>query len=293
MKLLITGATGFVGKNLVYKLLENNHRVVVNLHSSTNLFGSKVETIRLMEGTVEDDINNLNSLNIDGIVHLASLYITSHKTEDVSTLLQTNILFSSYLLELACKLNVSWFVNTGTFWQHYKDSPYDPVNLYAASKQAFEAIAQYYINTNQIKFVTLKLSDTYGLGDPRPKILNLLDRISKSGELLYMSPGEQLIDISHISDVINAFILLIEKLFNCSKEIENGDSFAVKANKRYSLKELVKIFKEVSSREVLIKFGGKPYRDREVMEPWNTGTVVPGWKPMVSIEEGIKQLIEK
>tara|TARA_R110000751_G_scaffold1474_9_gene5587 strand:- start:2729 stop:3616 length:888 start_codon:yes stop_codon:yes gene_type:complete len=294
MKILVTGATGFVGKSLIPKLLSENHEVVVNLHNSQRALPDSVTKIRLQDAgnTVAHDIELLKALRLDGVIHLASLYITTHKPEEVLNLVQTNVGFSTYVLECASEAGVPWFVNTGTFWQHYKSAEYDPVNLYAATKEAFEAIAQYYINTSSLQFVTLKLSDTYGPGDTRPKILNLLDRISKSDEELQMSPGDQQMDISHIDDVCTAFIQLANLLQNADKRIENGAAYVVKASKVYSLKELVAIFENVSKCKLSINFGGRPYRDREVMQPWKFGNTVPGWSPKISIHAGIKQMLD-
>jgi nucleoside-diphosphate-sugar epimerase len=53
-------------------------------------------------------------------------------------------------------------VNAGTTWQHYLGQVYDPVNLYAATKQAFEAILKFYTSTRDFQAITLELTDTYG-----------------------------------------------------------------------------------------------------------------------------------
>ena len=66
------------------------------------------------------------------------------------------------------EVGVKILVNTGTSWQHYENKDYSPVNLYAATKQSFEAILQYYVEVASLKAITLKLFETYGLDDPRP-----------------------------------------------------------------------------------------------------------------------------
>jgi nucleoside-diphosphate-sugar epimerase len=191
------------------------------------------------------------------------------------------------MLECAVNSEVKWFINTGTFWQHYENSNYSPVNLYAATKQAFESIAQYYVETNQIWFCTLKLSDTFGPNDTRPKIFSIWDRISKTGETLDMSKGEQIIDISYIDDIVDAFKMLTMHMQHRYSKIKNGDVFAVKAEKLFTLKELAEIFQSVVKRKLNINWGARSYREREVMIPWNKGKVVPGWKQKDSIVKNI------
>ncbi|MCK9208788.1 MAG: hypothetical protein M0P66_16885, partial [Salinivirgaceae bacterium] len=79
-------------------------------------------------------------------------------------------------------------------------------------------------------------------------------------------------------------------LNNNSSEIKNGDCFAVKAEKRYALKELAKLYEEVTGLKLNIEWGERPYRKREVMVPWEDGKIVPGWKPMFDLTESIKRL---
>lgn len=284
MKIFITGATGFIGKHLVKKLVEEGHQITINLHKEKlSPFDQRVNTYKLDETDIQKDIEYLKQESFDGVIHLASLYLTVHQPEQVSQLINSNIRFSAHILESAAQAKVNWFINTGTFWQHYQNADYSPVNLYAATKQAFESIAQYYWETNQIKFATLKLCDTYGPNDTRPKIFNLWERIAKSGETLDMSQGEQLIDISHVDDIVSAFALLANYLNHNNPEVENGAIYAVKAEKRYTLKELAAFFEEATGAKLNINWGGRSYREREVMIPWKNGVVLPGWKPVKQI----------
>jgi len=292
MKIFITGATGFIGKHLVNKLVEEGHNITINLFGEEQSpFSNKILTYKLNEDNILTDTKYFKQEAFDGIIHLASLYITLHKPEDAIRLIDSNVRFSTYILECASQAKIKWFVNTGTFWQNYENADYSPVNLYAATKQAFESIAKFYIDTNQIKFCTLRLCDTYGPDDTRPKIFNLWNRIAKSGETLEMSAGNQVIDISYIDDIVEAFFMLASHLQNTSIGIINGTVYAVKAETRYTLKELAAIFEKVKLQKLHINWGRREYRDREVMHPWTNGQIVPGWVPKVSIEKGIKNII--
>jgi CDP-paratose synthetase len=291
MRIFITGATGFIGKHLVKQLLAERNEVTVNLYGDeVSPFNAQVHTYSLEKTSITDDIHYLQKNAFDGIIHLASLYLTVHKPDEAVKLINSNVQFSTYILECAAQAGVKWFLNTGTFWQNYENKAYSPVNLYAASKQAFESIAQYYTETNQIKFATLRLSDTFGPNDTRPKVFNLWKRIAETGETLDMSAGEQVIDISYISDIVAAFSLLATHLQTNHPDVKNGAVFAVKAKKRYTLKQLASIYEQATNTKLNINWGARPYREREVMTPWENGVIVPGWKPKVKIEEGVKSL---
>lgn len=288
MKLLVSGATGFIGSNLIKRLSNDGHTIHVLVRPASS--PEKIDYA--IPFTLTDSINDLIAYmeqeKFDGVVHLASLFLAQHKPEDIRNLIDSNVLFSTTLLEAAVKSNIPWFINTGTFWQHYENAPYSPVNLYAATKQAFEDIATYYLETSSINFVTLKLSDTFGPGDIRPKVMNVLAKIGKSGESLDMSPGEQLLDISFIDNVTDGFSKLIALVSQDGTSIR-GKSFALKSGRVLSLKELVNVFEKTTGMKLTINWGKREYRLREVMVPWNTGETIPGWEPTVTLEEGIKR----
>ena len=72
MKVFVTGATGFIGKNLVNKLIELNFEVTVNIHSDKfSLFSEKVKTYRLNEMDIQSDISFFKESKFSGIIHLA------------------------------------------------------------------------------------------------------------------------------------------------------------------------------------------------------------------------------
>lgn len=290
MKILITGATGFIGKNLTKNLIKN-HEIFILAK-----MGDSIEELPQNIGCFfyEENINKLFSFTkknkIEGIIHLAASVIVKHKINDINNLINSNIKLGTQLLECAKLLNVKWFINTGTFWQHYNNEDYNPVNLYAATKQAFVDIAKYYSETSDLKFVTLKLNDTFGPNDTRPKVFNLWNKISRTGEELRMSGGEQIIDISYIDNVVLAYERLIEILINNVIDI-NGKSFALKSKDRYTLKRLASLYEKVTGLRLNIKWGARPYRKREVMVPWDKGESIPGYKENISIEDGLKRFI--
>ena len=269
MRILVTGATGFAGKHLLPYLEKQGHEVYALVRPSTD--GSKVYTNHLY--VFEDDIEHLASYllenHVDGIIHLASLYIAQHKPADIKNIVTSNVYLGTAVMEAAVKAGVKWFLNTGTIWQNYNVEPYSdrycPVNLYAASKQAFMDMAKYYTEVSDIRFCTLKLCDTYGANDTRRKIFALFEQIAKSGECLKMSPGDQKLDIVHIDNVVRDFEALAEKLDNGEQLREE---YVVSSGRQKSLKEIAKQY-EIDHQVILnIEWGGRPYRKREVMVPY-------------------------
>jgi len=287
MNILVTGATGFIGKHLV-DVLKVEHEIHVLGRLSSDM--TNLDSVFYFDNNISDLHKYLNKHLVEGIIHLASLFLPSHNDTDIKNLIESNIFLGTAILEATQNTDVKWFLNTGTFWQHYipNTQDYHPVNLYAATKQAFIDMAKYYTETSGIKFVTLKICDTFGPDDTRPKIFNLWNKIAQTGETLAMSPGEQYLDILYIDNVVNGFVHLVN-LLNSNEKLKS--EYALYAEKRYTLKELADLYQDVTGKQLNIQWGERTYRTREVMEPWKAGNRLFGWKPKVSIKKGILKMI--
>ena len=276
---LITGATGFVGSHLARRLVKDGWavHVVVRSTSKLDLIHDIEDAIHfhVYDGTFDSMQVTLAKTRPDTIFHLASLFLSQHQPQDINTLIQSNITFGTHLVEAAVANGCFQFINTGTSWQHYENEDYNPVNLYAATKQAFEDILKYYVEAHGLKAITLKLFDTYGPDDHRPKLINLLKRAAETGESLEMSPGEQLIDLVHVDDVVEAFCVAQDVVSEKNGKMFND--YGVSSGYSMSLKKIVSGLESVIGKEINVYWGGRPYRKREVMLTWNRFNILPGW----------------
>jgi nucleoside-diphosphate-sugar epimerase len=290
-KALVTGATGFIGSHLVKRLIEDNWDVHIIIRKGSNLHLLKSVlsrlTVHYFDGKTQRLISIIKHSKPNVVFHLASLFKAQHEAKDVGPLIQSNLLFATQLVEAMVENKVFAFVNTGTSWQHYKNESYDPVCLYAATKQAFETILKYYTEAYPLKVITLKLFDTYGPGDNRPKLFSLFHNAIKNKNSLLMSPGDQLIDIVFVSDVVDAFLLAANRILRHNIKSED---YAVSSGKPITLQTLVRLYEHVTGIKIPIKWGARPYRFREVMKPWNIGRTLPGWRPKIKLIDGIKRI---
>jgi nucleoside-diphosphate-sugar epimerase len=290
MKIFMTGVTGFIGSNLARRLVMDGHQVnaLVRPTSDVECMGEarhKVE-LTLYDGELLTLVQALENFKADMVIHVASLFLARHQSSDVEKLVEGNIAMPSKLLEAMVLTGVTRFINTGTSWQHFEDADFSPVNLYASTKQAFEDILKFYTEASGLKAITLKLFDTYGPNDPRPKLFTLLARNAGSGDVLKMSPGEQLLDLVYVDDVIDAYVATIKKFDSLANE-----TFAVSGTERYTLREVAHVYAEAVGKNLNIVWGGLPYRPRETLVPWTHGRKIPGWQPHVGLTEGIRRMV--
>lgn len=292
-KALITGGTGFVGSNLSKQLISDGWQVHIitipndNLDQIEELAGRV--TLHLHDGSTDGMNRIVAEAKPDVVFHLASLFLSEHTSADVDRLVVSNVLFGTQLLDAMAAHGVTGIVNTGTSWQHYENRPYSPVNLYAATKQAFEDILQYYVDARATKAITLKLFDTYGPNDPRPKLFHLLEKVAREGTQLSMSPGAQMIDLVYIDDVVQAFVVAAKRLQDGS--VQGYEKYGVSSGSPLPLRDLVETYGRIIGKELSINWGWRPYREREVMTPWNCYTKLPGWNSEISLETGIRKLV--
>jgi len=289
---LVTGATGFVGGRLARRLLADGWETHAIVRPSSNavilrdVLGSG--NVHAHDGSTVGLIEVLRGVHPDIVFHLASVFVAEHSTDDVHPLVQSNILFGVQLLEAMVVAGMSAIVDTGTTWQHYEGREYSPVSLYAATKQAFQDVLQFYCEVRGLRAVTLELPDTYGPGDKRPKLLSVLNRAARSGKTLQMSPGEQLLDLLHVDDVVHGYEVAADALL--AGNLPSPSRYRLSSGSLVRLRDIVELYRGATGHTVNVVWGGRPYRAREVMEPFSPVPVLPEWQPCISLRDGLAAL---
>ena len=292
MKIIVTGASGFIGRVLVEKLLNEGNTVFPIIRANTNkrLLNPKISDYFEDNGDDDKLLKFIQKSHCKGVIHLASYFTGTHNTSDITPLINSNVHFPTRVIEASCKANIEWFLNIGTFWEHMNNHAYLPVNLYASTKKAFEAISKFYVEHNNLKFITVKLNDTYGSNDSRNKFINLWLDIAKHGTVLKMSPGKQMIDIVHVDDVANALVLSLKRFYSKDFNRDRIEVYSILSKRKYSLRELADIFEISIGTKLNIKWSALPYRNNEIMNPYCPFDLVPEWEQKISIENGFNQL---
>lgn len=282
MKILLTGGSGFIGNNLKDYLSKDYDVYEIRRKKTKN---KRINKVFYYDGEIKKLLNFFKSTKPDIVVHLASLFISEHNSLNVTNLVKDNILFSTQLLECCIQSGCKKFLNTGTSWQNFKNKEYNPVNLYSATKEAFFDIIYYYHLAHNVDCINLKLFDTYGPKDKRKKLFYHINLAVKKKKSFDMTLGNQKINILHVNDICNGFLIAINLLMKKDKVFK---TYALSANKLITLKALVKKYLEINNLALKVNWGKKNFKKREVMLPWTKFELLPGWKQLIKLERGLK-----
>ena len=173
--ILLTGATGFIGSNIL-NAIELNNKVFVTQRLKSKTKIKKSKNIKILKFKDFKSLSNkLKKIKVDTIIHCATHYKKKHSYKDISQFAESNIMLGNILLENIKILNAKQFINFSTTWEDIDNKKNNPKNLYAAYKKSFNCIIQYYKKKiPAVNFIDLMIVDTFGKNDKRKKLINTL-----------------------------------------------------------------------------------------------------------------------
>lgn len=286
----ITGATGYLGGAFLKEWKKHHpgvETVLLSRKSAKNpIIGYSLAELEELRNTHPPD----------GIIHFATHFLNAYQPADAEKMLEANIGFPIKMLESCRNFKNLWFLNFGSFYSHADGTADGPLTYYAATKRSFETFLKFYSENYGWNALTLKIYDTYGPDDSRPKLIPKLFEILESGAVMDLSPGEQKLSLVHVDDIVRAAYRAIELLVaSGEKKSPSHDIYQLPSHddpKNFpSLKEVIATLEKAAGKKLNTKLGALPYRAREIMNPSMDFPILPGWKPKVSLLEGFRGLL--
>lgn len=280
-KILITGATGFLGSRLTYKLLELEYDVIVLKRRSSNLKRIKdiIKDIQVYE-IEKNDISKpfRENKKIDAIIHTATCY--GRDDESIATILEANVLFPLKIMETAASLNTPVFLNTDTVLSKH-------LNAYSLSKNHFLEWGKCFSKAGKIRFVNARLEQMYGPGDDDHKFTTyIIKNCLENRPELDLTYGEQKRDFIYIDDVVSAYSVLLNRA-EMSKDMFL--EYQVGSGKAISIREFAEKVHKITCSSSRLNFGAVSYRENELM--YSQADIEPliqmGWSCNTDLEKGI------
>ena len=235
MKLFVTGSRGYIGRNFIKYAIKKKHMVYAVTRKKEN---KKVKNIKWLVGNIDRDWKELKAADI--LIHFASVGVLNKKNNYKKSL-EFNVFKSTQLILNALKYNCkNWIIISTIKEKKIKHliktnkSKYDEQNLnYIITKYLFSNICKEISSFSNINCRILKLSHVYGGDEPAHRLWPNLKKNSKTNKNFKMTSGKQLLNFSHIDDVVSGIFECCNfkkknKIFPQEWELASGKSIPVK-----------------------------------------------------------------
>lgn len=301
MKMLITGAAGFIGSNFVrYMLGENPYAEIVVLDKLTyagrreNL-ADVMDRIRFVEGDVCDkEIVKETMAGCDAVINFAAESHVDRSITHPEDFVRTDVMGVFTLLEEARRTNVGKFVQISTdeVYGSTLSEPFtektilDPSSPYSASKAGGELLARSYVRTYGLNVMVTRSSNNYGPYQYPEKLIPLvIIKAMRDESIPVYGTGKNIRDWLYVEDNCRGIDLILRKG-------KPGDIYNIGGGNERTNIDIVKlILKEMNKPETLIKFvTDRPGHDFRYSLDWDMAKGL-GWKPVMPFEEGIKRTV--
>lgn len=300
MKVALTGITGFVGMNLMPQLLalgSDYEFLTLNIdvdEAERKYPQSQYANFRHVHSS---DLDALIAFNPDMVLHLATITTAANNTEIIHPMIAANIEFGVLLLDALQKCdNFKFFVNTGSFAEYrFGSDHFDSAYLYAATKTAFRAFVTYYAGLGKgFKYITAVPYSVYGGTMTVKRLFDYMAESLDAPTPVDMTAGEQVLDFIHVNDVAGFFVYAVSHVDEFLALDQNSTEFHLGTGKGTSIREVAALMEEISGKKCNINWGGRPYRERDIMKAVAPVSHNPtSWRTKISIQDGISMMICK
>jgi len=283
-KIFITGGAGFVGLNLIEKLVQHKIKpYVTDILEIDNDFIKNYDICFYKNDITNRDetLSILKKIQPDFIIHLASMTDLQKNFKNVYRAVDINIKGTLHILEYCSKnkVNKLIFLSTSDIYGGIKppfkeDQLSHPASPYSVTKLSAENFILLYGKIYNIPFTILRCFNLYGKYQKTNRLIPyIIDKLSKN-EKVELTEGKQKREFNHIENLLDAINLTLKNKKSNGEiiNIGNGES--------------------ISKEENLI-FGAKPYRQNEIWDMYCDNTKakkILGWFPRISLDKGLELL---
>jgi len=296
MRVFLTGASGFIGANLVPILIENNCEILALAPLDDPLDRLKdVETqIRIVRGNLADTkiiAGAIDEFKPETCIHLAWY---AEPGEYLHSLRNIEFLFQSIeLLKVLHSSGCSNVLMSGTCAEYdtsirvlTEDSPARPETLYATAKLSLNLLGQHFASNHNMNFAWARIFYLFGPHEDERRMVPALIKSLLTETPYPATKGEQVRDYLYVGDVAAALWLIAS-----SKLV---GIYNVCSNTSTTIHHLMTTAGKILGKDELIQFGSIPYRDWEPMSILGDNRKLKraGWRQQFSLDQGLERTVD-
>lgn len=300
-KVLVTGGTGFVGANLIHRLIKEGHEVHLLVRPGYKSWRiEKIqEHVHIHVGQIlhnEAITNIVANVRPEWIFHLA-VYGAYPDQTDIRQMVNTNMIGTVNLIEACINTGFEAFVNTGSSSEYgFKDHAppeterVDPNSHYAVTKVAATLFCRHTAIRHDVHLPTLRLSSVYGPYEDPARLIPTLIVKGLNNELPPLVEPGIARDLIYVDDVVDAFLKTAS-----AGNIERGTIYNVGSGVKKTVRDIVDIARTILHIEPEPQWGTMPNRiwdtDRWLADNRKIRKEL-GWRPTYTLEEGFQSMVD-
>lgn len=307
MKILVTGADGFIGSHLTEMLVKRGAEVkALSFYNSFNNWGWLEDTdclndIEVLTGDIRDPHCCKHITKGVGIIfHLAALIAIPYSYVAPDSYVETNVKGTLNICQAALENRCERVIHTSTS-EVYGTAQYVPIDEshtlqpqspYSASKIGADAMAKSFFHAFNLSLTIARPFNTYGpRQSARAVIPTLITQIASGKKQIKLGDLTPTRDISYVEDICNGFIALAE----CEQAI--GETVNIGSNFEVSIGDVVAEIKKIMNSDVEVIKDSERLRPEksEVFRLWCDNTKIrelTGFAPQYTLREGLKKTID-
>jgi len=270
MKILVTGGAGFIGINLIERLMKEGHEVHSLDNYTTGTTSNHLPTIKYFR----DDIEEIESIHqdYDLIYHLAAQSRVQPSFDNPSETFRVNVKGTEAVCKFALEIGAK-VVYAGSSSKHHNPA----TSPYAMYKYLGEGICKLYKESFNLEVEICRFYNVYGPGEALDEVNgNVIgiwrSRVERGADIEIVGDGEQRRDFTHVEDIVDG-------LYKVGiKNIEHHDAWELGTGVNYSINELAKMFQNKFNCEIAY-LEDQPGNYRETLCESEDAIELLGWRP--------------
>ena len=298
MRILVTGTTGFIGSELVLRLIDHGHDVYgLERYVTGRYVLGKTRKIKTVFGDIGDffDIKQIvDHAQPDVVIHLASVSAVAYSYEHPHEVMETNLTGTINLAEACLReapsLQHFLYASTSEIYGNgpcpkNEETPQNPNSPYSVSKLAAEKYLLYMRDAYQFPVTILRNFNTYGRKDNTHFVVERIIAQMLSNQVVLLGDPTPVRDLVYVDDHVNSYLACL----NNPKAV--GEIFNFCTGKGTSIRELANKISELTGYKNDIVWGTIPSRPLDIKElvgDYSKAKRVLGWTPKFSLDEGLR-----
>lgn len=288
-RILVTGASGFIGERLAAKLNDSGIKAYCISREEKSSASELIEWIKCDLSNYEETKKVFDRIKPDYVFHLASYVTGSRDIKAVASTFQSNLASAVNLLILTQEYSCKKIVLAGSLEDSLTGDKIIPQSPYAAAKFSAAAYANMFYHLYKTPVVIAKLFMVYGPGQKdMTKLIPFVIESLLKGNPPKMSSGKRLVDWIYVDDVVDGLLKIA-----VSDGLE-GETIDLGTGEFVSIRDLVQKLSDLMQNEKELLFGALPDRpmEKEIAAKIEETRQKLNWEPLVKIEEGLKLTID-